>query len=139
MLKTVFALFTGPAGVVGEFFAGLYGKIIGILAIVGVISVALGSIYFSFKDSIQSAEDSKLALQVQKHIVKSKDDEIKRIKALDALKEKTQAAEAAQTKSVDDSSAAVQDWIQKNGTGAADRPASDVITQTFDRLYGKAK
>jgi hypothetical protein len=138
-INTVAGLVAGPAGVVTSFFASLWGKLIGFLAILGVICVTLGSIYFSFKDTIQSGEEAKMAVQQQRTLVKSKQDEINRLNKLQVLKDKAIADATASTKSVDDQSSTIEDWIKANGIGASDREASDVIKQTFDKLYGKAK
>lgn len=139
MFKSILAVFTGPAGIVGGWFASLWGKVIGILAILGVITVTLGLIYFSFKDSIQEAAEAKFTIQQQKTLVKEKDVELKRLQDLDKLKDSSEAAQAQATKSAQDKSQEVQDWIKSNGTGSVDRVSSDVITQTFDKIYGKAK
>jgi hypothetical protein len=138
MFKLITSLFAGPAGVVTDFFASFYGKLIGFLAITGII-VGLGtSVFFSFQNDIKAGEDAKLAAAQAQQLVKDKDAQIAQLKATQQAAAQAQADLQAAAAQATQNTDAVQSWIaQQPATG--DRPASDVIKQTLDQLYGKAK
>lgn len=138
MFKTIAALLGGPAGVVTEWFASFYGKLIGFLAIVALIGGLGTSVYFSWTNNIREGEQAKLAAQQAEQLARDKDAEIKQLKSLDEAKEKAQKDLAAATATGNSNSEAIKTWIATQ-PAPADRPVSSVIQETFDRLYGKDK
>lgn len=138
MFKTLVSLAGGPAGVITGWFASFYGKLIGFLAIVAVIGGLGTSVYFSWTHTVRDAERAKLAAAQAQELAKDKDAEIKQLKDLQADKDKAQIDLQTAIQQGSISSDAVRAWIAQQ-PATEDRPASKILEETFDRLYGKVK
>lgn len=138
MFALLTALFSGPATTVTGWFTSFFGKIIGVLAIVALIGGMGTSVYFSWTHDIKVAEDAKLAAAQAQELAKAKEAEIAQLKDLQDKREKAQTDLQAVTNQTNQNSAAVRAWLDQQPV-ADDRPVSNVISETFDRLYGKAQ
>ena len=138
MFKLIAALAGGPAGVVTGWFASFYGKLIGFLAIVAVIGGLGASVYFSWTHTVREAERAKLAAAQSAELAKDKQAEIDQLKALEEDKNKAQIDLQKVIQDGNANSDAVKAWISQQPT-TEDRPASKILEETFDRLYGKVK
>src|SRR5690242_12274678 len=87
MFKIITGLFAGPAGVVTDFFASIYGKLIGLLAILAIIAGLGASVYFSWTHTVRMAEEARYAAAQAQQLVKDKTAEVNQLKAIDAAKD----------------------------------------------------
>jgi hypothetical protein len=139
MITKLLGLFGGPIGMIGSFFAGGLGKLIGILSLVAVIMGSVTAIYFNWSSAIKEATAAKYEKIRAEELLKNRESEIKILKGtneamvseLSKLKE-DQATINLQAESI-------QQWLDSQKGTAGDRESSDILKGTFDRLYGKQK
>ncbi len=138
MFKLFAGLFAGPGSVLAEWFTSIAGKIIGTLALLSLLMAGGMTLYFSWENTVKAAEDAKFQLAAAQSAIKDRDLQIKNLKAIQDLTNKSTVDHNTAVSDIDLSSAAVSAWLQSQGA-AQDRPSSAILTDTLDKLYGKRK
>ena len=136
MFSLLAGIFGGPAGVVTGWFASLAGKVIGILALLAIIGGLLASVYFSYTDSIRAAEDAKLQVKQQAQIIANKNAQIKNLQDLADIQSKVVTDQTVDNKAIDLQSDSVRAFLAQRDS-SKDTGSSQVLKDTFDKLYGK--
>lgn len=136
MFKLIVGMLAGPAGTVTAWFASAAGKIIGILAILGIIAVCGTSVYFSWESAIKNAEAAKYEVAKRDALITNKNKEIQVLKDTDALKDQKLKEQSEAIAAINLQSDSVQAWITSQKGTKGDREASDIIKETFKRLHG---
>jgi hypothetical protein len=139
MFAKIAGLFGGPIGMIGSFFAGGLGKLIGILSLVAVIMGSVTAIYFSWSNAIQEATAAKYEKVRAEELVKNRESEIKILKGTnEAMVSELSKLKTDQT-AINLQSESIQQWLSSQKGTPGDRESSDILKETFNRLYGKEK
>ncbi len=136
ILKTIGGIFGGPVGVVGGWFASTWGKVLGLGAIVALVASIGGAIYWSWSSAIKDATAAKYIQAQQADTIANNENEIRILKNMAEVQADAIVKHSKSKAEVDLNSDAVSAWI-KGRPPEKDRDASEIIKETFERLYGK--
>ena len=136
MFKLITSLLGGPAASVTAWFTSWAGKLIGILAIIGLITACGTSVYFSWEHAIKAAEAAKYEVAKRDALIDNKNKEIKILKDTGALQEAKIKDLNETVSSINLQNDAIQAWIASQKGTKGDRESSDIIKETFKRLHG---
>lgn len=132
MFKILAGIISGPAGVISAWFTSTFGRIIGVLALLGVIGAGITVGYLSWEHTVKAAEDAKYQLAAKDAIIKNRDSEIKILKAQETIQADEAKKQAASNAAINAQTGSVEEWIKAHKGG--DRPASEVLTTTVNKV-----